>query len=98
MNMRKFLISIAALSAATQANAAVNILSNGSFESGFSDWVVGGSNGNAAPVVIEYGQGGAYPVGAYGEAVPAVNSSIIVGAFANPNFGPGVGTHALYLS
>jgi hypothetical protein len=98
--MRKLILALGALALSSQANAA-NMLTNGSFEmgsDGLAGWTVtniGPTNSNA--VVIAYGQNGNYPVGAFGEAVPAVNSPIIIGSFVNPDY-DGTGTHGLYLS
>jgi hypothetical protein len=95
--MKMWAIGLAAIAASTQAHAA-NLLANGSFEDGFNSWTVtniGATNSDA--VVIEYGQASNYPTGAFGEAVPAVNAPIVLGAFVNPNY-DGIGTHGLYLS
>lgn len=56
--------------------ADAEIVTDGGFESGgLSNWniVLGdtSSSFNTAPVVIQYGQSGGYPTGAFGEAVPA---------------------------
>lgn len=65
---------------AVPASAAVNLVSNGSFESGLDDWTIGGfddaskTGGGNAPVAIFYGSASAYPTGAFGEAVPAANA------------------------
>jgi hypothetical protein len=95
--MKKLVLAsaLAALVAAP-AFATDNLLSNGSFEDGltswsFSDTISGSPQGHADPVVIEYGQAGNYPTGAYGESVPADNAA------GNPGF-DGVGTHGLYFS
>ncbi|MDO6413115.1 PEPxxWA-CTERM sorting domain-containing protein [Sphingomonas sp. BIUV-7] len=80
---------------ASPAFAATNLLTNGSFESGFEGWVPTVDSedqlGYSAPVVIEYGQASGYPTGAFGEAVPLDNNAL------NPGLDP-VGTHFLYLS
>jgi hypothetical protein len=65
----------AALIAATPA-AAVNLVSNGSFESGLASWTVGGTETQGfPPVAIFYNSATQYPTGAYGEAVP-VNTAL----------------------
>ena len=58
-----------AMTIASPATAATNLLTNGSFESGFGGWTVVETGGGTAPVVIPYGSGSAYPGGAFGEAV-----------------------------
>ena len=61
--------------AASPAMASPNLVSNGSFESGLSGWSLGGTSGDGyPPVAIYYGAASAYPVGAFGEAVPANNA------------------------
>ncbi|WP_235890511.1 PEPxxWA-CTERM sorting domain-containing protein [Sandaracinobacter neustonicus] len=65
---------------AVPASAAVNLVQNGSFETGLSNWTIGGSDdasktgGGKDPVAITYGAAQPYPVGAYGEAVPVANA------------------------
>ena len=53
--------------------APVNLVTNGSFENDLTDWVIGGT-GSPAPAAIFYGSAAAYPIGAYGEAVPQNNA------------------------
>ena len=66
-------ITFAALAA--PASAAVNLVSNGSFESGLTDWTLSGSESQGyPPVAIYYGAAQPYPNGAYNEAVPANNA------------------------
>ena len=60
-----------AMAVAAPATAATNLVSNGSFESGFSGWQVVPNVGVAAPVVIPYLVAANYPGGAYGEAILA---------------------------
>src|SRR5687768_7678042 len=70
------LLCIAALAAGTafagQASAAVNLLTNGSFETGdFSGWTYAGVTPSGFPaVIINYNAASPYPIGAFGEAVP----------------------------
>ncbi len=54
---------------ASPAMAATNLVTNGSFESGFTGWTVGQTGGGTAPVVIPYGSATPYPGGAFGEAI-----------------------------
>lgn len=78
--MKTKLATIAALSVMVSTPAfAQNLVKNGSFEdlssgSGFTSWILGGSNAGTAPVVIKYNQGGGYPDGAFGEPIPADNA------------------------
>ena len=58
-----------AMVVASPAMAATNLVTNGSFESGFSGWTVGQAGGGTAPVVIPYGSATPYPGGAFGEAI-----------------------------
>jgi hypothetical protein len=66
----------AALLASAPAAAVVNnLVSNGSFESGLAGWTIGGTDGQGfPPVAIFYNNSSAYPIGAFGEAVPPDNS------------------------
>ncbi len=64
--------------AALWASAApTNLVKNGSFEkgeNGLADWTFGGADTQGyPPVAIYYGNNGAYPNGAFGEAVPVNN-------------------------
>jgi hypothetical protein len=79
--MRQALLAAAAtLLLTAPASAAVNLVSNGSFESGLAGWTIGGDagagkrGGGLAPVAIFYGAAQAYPNGAFGEAVPVNNA------------------------
>ena len=77
------------LALAAPSHAAVNLVSNGSFESGLAGWTIGGTDAQGfPPVAITYGAAAAYPVGAFGEAVPANN--------APTNSPDAVGEHAAY--
>lgn len=71
--MRKvsFGFAAVALAIAAPASAATNLLTNGSFESGFAGWSLSNIGGGTAPVVIPYGVAAAYPGGAFGEAILA---------------------------
>lgn len=69
MKIRTVLGICLAVAVASPATAATNLLTNGSFESGFTAWTVGQTGGGTAPVVIPYGSGSPYPGGAFGEAV-----------------------------
>lgn len=82
-------VGLALAVAASPANAVTNLIKNGSFENGFTGFSHVNAGSLAAPsVVLEYGQANSYPVGAYGEAIPADNS-----ISASPD---AVGTHAAY--
>lgn len=78
--------------AATPASAADNLLTNGSFESGFDGWAInlGPAPQGTAPVVIQYNQASGYPTGAFGEAI---NTNTV--ASASPD---AVGTRLAYFS
>ena len=55
---------------ASGAWAAPNLLSNGSFENGLSDWTIGGTAAdNLLPAAIYYNSNASYPNGAQGEPV-----------------------------
>jgi len=64
------------LAVAGQADAAVNLLANGSFETGdFTGWTYAGATPFGAPaVVIPYNSAASYPLGAFGEPIPADDS------------------------
>lgn len=79
--MIKILLAAAAATVlAVPASAAVNLVSNGSFElgsNGLQDWTIGGvdnDNPPYPPTAIFYGAAQPYPNGAFGEAVPANNA------------------------
>jgi hypothetical protein len=80
----------AGLAFASQATAAVNLLANGSFETGdFTGWSYAGVTPLGAPaVVIPYNSPAGYPNGAFGEPIPPDNS-------ASPSPDP-VGDNAAY--
>jgi hypothetical protein len=59
---------VAALTIAAPASAQ-NLVTNGSFESGFGGWTLGNVGGGTAPVVIPYGSPSGYPGGAFGEPI-----------------------------
>jgi len=86
-------LSIALLAAATfmaSPAGAANLLVDGSFESGFSGWTLGGTSGDGfPPVVISYNSSAGYPGGAFGEPIPNDNAA------GNPALDP-VGDHAAY--
>lgn len=60
------------LAFASQAGAAVNLLTNGSFETGdFTGWSYAGVTPTGFPaVVLNYNSATSYPTGAFGEAIP----------------------------
>ena len=67
---------VTAMLAGTPALAATNLVQNGSFESGLSQWVIGGSDVQGfPPAAIFYNNPAGYPVGAFGEAVPPDDSA-----------------------
>lgn len=61
-------VAALALAAASPASA-TSLVTNGSFENGFTGWTLTNLGGGTAPVVIAYGNAGGYPNGAFGEAV-----------------------------
>jgi hypothetical protein len=84
----------AGLAIAGSASAAVNLISNGSFESGSLDWTYSGSGADVGPtghpaVVISYNSTAGYPTGAFGEPIPPDNA-------ANSGSPDAVGDKALY--
>lgn len=81
---------VAGLAVAGQASAAVNLLANGSFETGdFTGWTYVGVTPLGAPaVVIPYNSAAGYPGGAFGEPIPPDDS-----ASASPD---AVGDNAAY--
>ena len=80
----------AGLAVAGQASAAVNLLANGSFETGdFTGWSYVGVTPSGFPaVVIPYNSPSGYPNGAFGEPIPPDDS-----ASASPD---AVGDNAAY--
>lgn len=69
-----------ALGVAAPASAAVNLINNGSFESGKLAWTYTSSGadvgvGQHPASIITYGVANPYPQGAFGELIPADNSS-----------------------
>lgn len=74
------LVALTAAFSASSASATVNLLVNGSFETGnFSGWTLTNSEsssgpGSALPVVIAYNQASGYPTGAFGESIPTDNA------------------------
>jgi hypothetical protein len=66
-----------ALAVAAPAQAATNLLTNGSFETGtFAGWTVVSTNTDGYPQsVITYNSSTPYPTGAFGEAVPPPTGS-----------------------
>lgn len=74
MNKKTFLKAVlaagVALGVGSQAMAATNLVTNGSFETGdFSGWTLANVGGGTDPVVIQYNQGSGYPTGAFGEPI-----------------------------
>jgi hypothetical protein len=66
-----------ALTIAGPGQAATNLLTNGSFESGFSGWTLSGTATDGYPaVVIPYNSSAGYPGGAYNEKVPVPTGSL----------------------
>lgn len=78
---RKLLIAslgLLGLAAGTASATPVNLVSNGSFESGLAGWTIGGTDSQGyPPVAIFYNSASAYPTGAFGEAVPPNNAATL---------------------
>jgi hypothetical protein len=75
MSHRLLLAAALAAGLAGPASAAVNLVTNGSFESGLAGWTIGGSETQGfPPAAIFYNSATAYPTGAFGEAVPPANA------------------------
>lgn len=72
--MRKLLLATAASLCLAQPAVAANLVLNGSFESGFSNWTLSNPASDAPAVAIFYNAAAAYPTGAFGEAVPTNNA------------------------
>ena len=79
--MSKLLLTAAAaILVAGPASAAVNLVNNGSFETGangLDGWTIGGVDNDSPaypPTAIFYGAAQPYPNGAFGEAVPTNNA------------------------
>jgi PEP-CTERM motif len=88
--MTKYAFALLASVALTAPAQAQNLLTNGSFESGFAGWTLGGTSGDGfPPVVIPYNSSAGYPGGAFGEPIPNDD------AVGNPGFDP-VGDKAVY--
>ncbi|WP_294537146.1 hypothetical protein [uncultured Rhodoblastus sp.] len=76
------------LAVVSPGQAATNLLTNGSFESGFSGWTLTGTATDGYPaVVIPYNSGAGYPNGAFNEPVPPPTGSLSPDA---------AGTHGAY--
>ena len=76
--MRNLALSITlliGLGCATAQAAPVNLVTNGSFETGLIGWTEGGANSGFPVAAIFYNNSGAYPFGAFGEAVPPNNAA-----------------------
>jgi hypothetical protein len=68
--------AMAALLISGGAQAATNLVTNGSFENGLAGWTAGGVDAQGVPVVaITYNSATPYPTGAFGEAVAPDNSA-----------------------
>lgn len=66
--------AIATAIAAAPASAAVNLVTNGSFESGLAGWTLTNAPPTFSAVAIFYNAAAPYPTGAFGEAVPPQNA------------------------
>jgi hypothetical protein len=81
-------VALAFTCSVSGAAQAANVLTNGSFESGFTGWTLNGTVGDAFPAtIIDYNSPASYPTGAFGEPVPPAVGSVSPDA---------VGTHAAY--
>jgi hypothetical protein len=69
MMSKKILLAAAAALLVAAPASAQNLVSNGSFEGGFTGWTLANVGGGTAPVVISYGDPSGYPTGAFGEAI-----------------------------
>ncbi len=71
--MKAILATGAAIAVAISSPAfSADLIGNGGFETGgFATWSLSNVGGGTPPVVIQYGQAGGYPTGAFGEAVSA---------------------------
>ena len=75
MQLLSKIATAVALTASLGAAQAANLVMNGSFESGLSGWTIGGTDLQGyPPVAITYNSASAYPVGAFGEAIPVNNA------------------------
>jgi len=89
MSRRTALLGMVLAAALATPATAANIVINGSFESGLTGWTIGGTDTQGfPPVAISYGAAQPYPIGAFGEAIPANN--------APTNSPDAVGAHAAY--
>ena len=95
---RQFLLACAAFAVCAPATAATNLVLNGRFESGLTNWALtGGNTGDFPPVAINYNSATPYPSGAFAEAVTPDNpvspspdavgnrAAYFVSDFANPH-------------
>lgn len=93
MKFLAFAAITASLAIAGSANAATNLVTNGSFENGLTGWTYGSSGSgqgkSATVVIVTDGVGRGYPNGAFGEGVTADNA---------PGPMQDNGTHAAYFS
>jgi len=82
-------VLLALASGVAAAGPVVNLVTNGSFESGLTGWTIGGTDAQKyPPVAINYNSATQYPTGAFGEAVPQNNAAT--------NSPDAVGTRAAY--
>ncbi len=70
MSLKSLLAAGLCIAVSTASAAPVNLVSNGSFESGLTGWTLSGTTLSNPAVAIIYGAAMLYPIGAYGEAVP----------------------------
>ena len=90
MKMRTIFGVGLALAMSTPAMSATNLLTNGSFEGGFTDWTITNVGGGSAPVTFAYGSLDTHPFGAFGEPI---------GPNVVPSWSPdAVGTQLAYFS
>lgn len=76
MTIKKLIASAALIACSMGSASAANLVLNGSFENGLTNWSLGGTQATYAPSVIPYNSTGETPpAGAFGEPIPVQNSA-----------------------